>query len=316
MSPRRTVVALRALGLGDLLTVIPALRALATAFPRATRLLAAPATLAPLAHAAVDLDAVLPVSDLAGSVDCRHPEVAVNLHGRGPESHRLLLATAPDRLLAFRHPAIGESASGPVWREQEHEVERWCRLLRAFDIEADPGDLFLDPERLPPVAVPDGTTLLHPGAKAAARRWPADRWAQVARAEVRRGRPVLITCGAGEETLAEEVRCRAALPQACVRRPSNVLDLAGTVAAAGRVVCGDTGVAHLATALDRPSVLLFGPSPPERWGPPPGRRHLVLWKGRTGDPLGTTPDPGLLAITTDEVIGALARIRDASRGAA
>lgn len=316
MSGRGTVVALRALGLGDLLTAVPALRALAAAFPGSRRLLATPPSLAPLARAAADLDGVVPARDLGTPLHCRHPDVAVNLHGRGPESHRLLLATGPGRLLAFRHPQIPETVSAPLWREEEHEVSRWCRLLRAYGIDADPADLLLDPDRLPAIPLAPGTTLLHPGAKAVSRRWPPDRWSEVARAEVRRGCPVVITCGPGEEALAEEVRRGAALLPRCVRRPPNVLDLAGTVAAAARVVCGDTGVAHLATALDRPSVLLFGPSAPDRWGPPPGRNHVVLWTGRTGDPLADVPDAGLLAITCDEVVGALDRLAETSGGAA
>jgi ADP-heptose:LPS heptosyltransferase len=78
------------------------------------------------------------------------------------------------------------------------------------------------------------------------------------------------------------------------------------VAHAGRVLCGDTGVAHLATAYGTPSVVLFGPTPPSEWGPPPGRtRHRVLWSGGRGDPHAATPDAGLLAITVDDVLGAL-----------
>ena len=53
---RPVVVVLRALGLGDLLTAVPALRALADAFPRHPRLLAAPAVLAPLARASGAVD--------------------------------------------------------------------------------------------------------------------------------------------------------------------------------------------------------------------------------------------------------------------
>ncbi len=83
------------------------------------------------------------------------------------------------------------------------------------------------------------------------------------------------------------------------------------VAAARVVVCGDTGVAHLATAYRRPSVVLFGPVSPALWGPPvrPGREgplHVVLWHGDgTGNPWGTELDPALQQITVDEVIGAL-----------
>ncbi|MEJ7717324.1 MAG: glycosyltransferase family 9 protein [Thermoleophilaceae bacterium] len=82
--------------------------------------------------------------------------------------------------------------------------------------------------------------------------------------------------------------------------------LAAAVAAADRVVCGDTGVAHLATALGTPSVVLFGPTFPEEWGPPPSRPiHRVLWRGRRGDPHAAEPDAGLLEIGVEEVAVAL-----------
>lgn len=77
--------------------------------------------------------------------------------------------------------------------------------------------------------------------------------------------------------------------------------LAALVAAAGRVLCGDTGVAHLATSLGTPSVVLFGPVAPAQWGPPPLARHVALWAGRRGDPHGVTIDPGLLRLDVDEV---------------
>jgi ADP-heptose:LPS heptosyltransferase len=85
------------------------------------------------------------------------------------------------------------------------------------------------------------------------------------------------------------------------------LELAALVARARLVVCGDTGTAHLATAYRTPSVLLFGPTPPALWGPPPERtQHLVLWSGRRGDPHGLEPDPGLLEIPVDRVVEAAA----------
>jgi ADP-heptose:LPS heptosyltransferase len=71
------------------------------------------------------------------------------------------------------------------------------------------------------------------------------------------------------------------------------------------VACGDTGVAHLATALGTPSVILFGPTPPGEWGPTPDERHIVLWAGHRGDPHGDAPDPGLLEIAPADVVVAL-----------
>jgi ADP-heptose:LPS heptosyltransferase len=150
-------------------------------------------------------------------------------------------------------------------------------------------------------------TVLHPGAASPARRWPADRWAALARAERAAGRRVLVTGSAAERALADDVAAAAELPTAAVLAGrTDVAALAAVVAHAGRVVCGDTGVAHLATAYGVPSVVLFGPTPPSEWGPPPARpRHRALHRGGRGDPHGTAPDPRLLEIGVEEVIAAL-----------
>lgn len=299
-----TLLVLRALGLGDLLTGVPALRALAAAFPGHRRLLAAPAALEGLALLTGVVDAVVPVGPLAPLPSTlAGVAVAVNLHGRGPQSHRLLQALGPRRLVAFG--CAKAAHAGPAWRAGEHEVKRWCRLLGESGVPADPARLEL---AAPPAEPADrGATIVHPGAARPARRWPPARFAAVARAERAAGRQVLVTGAAGERALAEEVARLARLPGGAVRAGrTDLVGLAALVGAAGRVVCGDTGVAHLATALGTPSVTLFGPTSPERWGPPPGRpRHRVIWRGRPGDPHADRPDAGLLAISVPEVLAEL-----------
>lgn len=309
MASRPVVVALRPLWLGDLLTGIPALRALRNRFPHHRLVLAAPAVLAPLARLADAVDDVVPTQPHAALHPSLHgADVAVDLHGRGPASHRVLLGARPRRLVAFAHPAIPESSGLPTWREEEHEVHRWCRLLAETGIPADPRRLDLDPRRFPAPALAAGATLIHPGAKSPARRWPAERFAAVGRAEAAAGRRVLLTGGADEQALAGAVADAAGLPaEAVLAGRTSLVQLAGLVAGAGRVVANDTGIGHLATAFGTPSVILFGPSSPAHWGPPPGQcRHVPLWAGRRGDPHGRDPDPGLLELTVADVFRALA----------
>lgn len=295
------LVVLRALKLGDFLTAVPALRALTRAFPGHERLLAAPAWLEPLALHAGVVSRVVDTPGLAPhDPSLNRAEVAVNLHGSGPQSTALLAATDPGRLLSFGLPG------GPVWREDEHERHRWCRLLRESGIPADADDLHLD---IPDVDSLDGVvgaTVLHPGASSGARRWPATRWAAVARAEADAGRTVVLTGDTGEVGLADEIAARAGLdPSAVLAGRTSLLGLLAVVAASGRVVCGDTGLAHVASATGTPSVVLFGPTSPAVWGPPVNGPHIVLWSGRTGNPHATRPDPGLLAITVGDVLRAL-----------
>jgi ADP-heptose:LPS heptosyltransferase len=304
VTPR--LVVLRALGLGDFLTAVPALRALAAAFPGHRRILLAPAWLEPLAvlldgavDEIVDVEGRAAVPDALPAA-AHGAAVAVNLHGRGPQSTELLRATTPRRLVSFGLDG------GPAWRDGEHEVARWCRLLEASGIPADPRALDLD---APPGAARHGATVLHPGAAAPARRWPVDRWAAVARTERAAGRDVIVSAGPGEEIDAMSVAAAAGLLPASVRAGGDLGALARLVAGAGRVACADTGVAHLATALRVPSVVLFGPTPPAEWGPPPDRaKHRVLWAGRRGDPNGPAPDPGLLRIEPEAVSAELATL--------
>ncbi len=233
------------------------------------------------------------------------PATAVDLHGNGPPSHRLLTALRPGRVLAFAHPAT-PAVDGPAWRPDEHERERWCRLLRHYGIPADPTDLALDPPAGPSPA--PGAVVLHPGAGSPARRWPTDRWAAVARRLLARGARVVVTGGPGEDALV----ARAAVPGA-EPFPGGLPfpALSALVAGARAVVSGDTGIAHLAVAHATPSVTLFGPVAPGLWGPPRSRRHRVLWHpGPPGDPHADRPDGLLLRITPEDVLAALAELED------
>ncbi|MBV9792497.1 MAG: glycosyltransferase family 9 protein [Actinobacteria bacterium] len=303
------VLLLRALGLGDFLTGIPAFRAVARAFPGRRVILAAPAALAPLVPLTGAVDELLPTGELEPVPwTGPPPEVAIDLHGRGPASHRLVAGLHPGRLIVFGGEHAGGYA-GPDWRAGEHEVARWCRLCTESGIPADPADLELHY----PAEWRAGPrfTLLHPGAAAPGRRWPADRFAAVARQLTARGHRVRITGSAGERELALRIAAQAGLPDDHVLAGQTGLTaLVALVAPARLVISGDTGVSHLATALARPSVTLFGPVPPAEWGPPSHPRHQVLWAGSPGyrgDPHADQLDPALGAITPELALRASER---------
>jgi ADP-heptose:LPS heptosyltransferase len=254
------------------------------------------------------IDRLLPTTGLEepiawqGSLD-----VAVNLHGCGPQSHHLLQALEPQRLVAYTCADAGFDA-GPSWCAQEHEVERWRRLVRGIGGPCTAEDLRIAFTR----SLPTDVVLVHPGAAAGARRWPVDRWQAVVREIARQGRRVAITGLPHEAVLCEQVASgQPGVENWCGR--FDLLALARRVGEAAIVLSADTGMAHLATACGTPSVLLFGPTPPDLWGPviDPGR-HAVIWhpspEDPPGDPHGSDLDVRLARVTVSEVLEAVERL--------
>jgi ADP-heptose:LPS heptosyltransferase len=326
--PQPTAVVLRALHLGDLLVTVPALRALRRALPGYRIVLATAGSLAPLVAMTGAVDELLPTSAPdALAWDGPPPEVAVNLHGRGPQSHRALDtaldtaldAGAPRRRIGFGAPGWPGPDFDEIARRHPHERERWCAMLSAHGIPADPTDLLLpapagvDPRR---TCTP---VLVHPGARYGSKRWPARRFAEVAAALNCPVTPVLLTGTADERDLAQAVARAAGLPESRVLAGRTDLgELCTLVASAALVVSGDTGIAHVAAAFGTPSVTLFGPVGPQQWGPPPDGPHVVLGEAgvRRGDPFADDPDPALLAVGVGDVLRAAASLRGRPRPAA
>lgn len=304
MAVTDTILVLRALGLGDLLTGIPALRGLRRARPDARIVLATPERFCQLAMLSGAVDAIEPTPGLGRLHRQRtSPVLAVNLHGSGPESIVDLLTSQPQSLLTHRHNAFPD-VDGPPWRSDVHEVDRWCGLLEWAGITCDPEDLLI----ARPSGYPDrsGLVVIHPGAASAARRWPAQRFAEVA-AELRdSGHQVVVTGDSDELELARTVARGAGLDESAVLAGSlGLLGMVALISDCRLLICGDTGVGHIATATGTPSVLLFGPTPPHRWGPRGPGLHTALWAGDVGDPHADQPHSGLLLITVSRVLAAV-----------
>jgi heptosyltransferase-1 len=109
--------------------------------------------------------------------------------------------------------------------------------------------------------------LINPGAAWPNKRWPPDRYGEVAAflSEVRHLRPIVLW-GPGEEALAHAV-VDASSGSARVAPPTALSDLVALSRAASLMVSGDTGPLHVAAAAGTPIVAVFGPTDPNRNGP-------------------------------------------------
>ena len=152
--------------------------------------------------------------------------------------------------------------------------------------------------------------VLNPGAGWGAKQWPAKRYGEVARSLAKDGLTPLINCGPGEEELA--LAAENASESTARRISCSIGELIALIRRARLFIGGDTGPLHLAAALQVPVVAIFGPTDPARNGPY-GTRSIMLRAPSSLTSLSHTggPDPGLLSITTDEVIAAARQLLEA-----
>ncbi len=151
---------------------------------------------------------------------------------------------------------------------------------------------------------PAPIALLNPGAGWGAKRWPPERYAAVAAALAARGFSVLVNVGPSEESMAATIHTEsggAATPVTCTL--AQLIALTRRVAL---VIAGDTGPLHLACALARPVIGIYGPTDPARNGPY-GTRFRVLRSplSQRNHARREAPESGLLTITPNQVLAAV-----------
>jgi heptosyltransferase I len=149
--------------------------------------------------------------------------------------------------------------------------------------------------------------ILNPGAGWGAKRWPAERYGEVARGLAKRGLRSIINYGPGEESLAHEVETAS---QSTARTMTcSITELITLTRRAKLFVGGDTGPLHLAAALRVPVVAIYGPTDPARNGPF-ATRSIVLRSAEsvTSHARRAEADEGMLEIGSEAVVGAAEKL--------
>ena len=157
-----------------------------------------------------------------------------------------------------------------VYRDRRHVAERYFDAARGLGVSPDgqPPEVFVPMEatlggdRFLGDAGVSGLTLiaLVPGAAHFTKRWPEHHWAALTELLVQKGLGVVVLGGPAEAGLGARL---AAIAGKHGVSAAGKFDLAGTAALLKRMRCavaGDTGVMHLATAVQVPVVTLLGPT--------------------------------------------------------
>jgi ADP-heptose:LPS heptosyltransferase len=117
---------------------------------------------------------------------------------------------------------------------------------------------------------------IHPGASVESRRWSPQKFAVVADFLAARGLQVILTGTTAEAELTQAVQKAMRFSAINLAGRTSLGAIAALLSKACLLVCNDTGVSHLAAALQVKSVVIFSASDPNRWAPLNRERHRVL----------------------------------------
>jgi heptosyltransferase-1 len=197
-----------------------------------------------------------------------------------------------------QHVSIAEAIAGYTMKRPPVESARDL----SSELPCDPQAEARIEQRLAEQGIRD-FAILNPGAGWGAKRWPAERYGEVARKLAEQGLHSILNYGPGEEELARTAEAASGgtvRPMSC-----SITELIALTRRARLFIGGDTGPLHLAAALRVPVVGIYGPTDPGRNGPY-GTRKVVLRSAEsiTSHARRAEADEGMLAIRSEAVVGA------------
>ena len=251
-------------------------------------------------------------ASLIGRIRTARYDWAIGCGSASPRLARYALMTGAVRRVGFKAGSEGGwirtyTDALPEPDVGLHEVERTFRLLAPLGIAGAPPPMRLVPDAACVDAARealgkapgDGAGPLvafHISSRRPENRWPAERFVALGRMLLTHGARILLLWSPGSETnvfhpgddgKAEAIRRdlgEGVLPFPTVR----LRELVAALGEADFVVCGDGGAMHIAAALGKPTVVVWGRTDPARWRP--WRTPHVLLRAESGRASDVAPD--------------------------
>lgn len=173
----------------------------------------------------------------------------------------------------------------PSLPEEVHVIERYLTVLKPLGIHSKEYAMTL---HLPDEAITFANKFLHnhgvqekdtiiainPGTTWPSKNWPTDYYATIAKALKHNGH-ILLCGGPAEEALGKMIVEQSGISLINAINQTSLLQLAALISRSSVLVTGDTGPLHMGIGLNIPTVSLFGPTDPRKFGPLTGE-HIIL----------------------------------------
>jgi ADP-heptose:LPS heptosyltransferase len=315
-APPQRVAVFRALALGDLLCAVPSLRAFRRAWPKAEITLVGLPWARKLARrftAYIDRFIEFPgwpglperkpllseIPEFLAAMQRERFDLAIQLHGSGTIVNSLVALFGAHRTAGFFPPGYfcPDPTTFASWPENGLEIHRLLSLVDflglprhgdELEFPLDESDYRRLDALLPSADRP--LAVVHPGASVTARQWPAERFTAVADKLANAGFAIVLTGVAGERITVERVASNMRHEVLDLCSLTDLGALGALVSRAQLLICNDTGISHIAAALQTPSVVISTGDNPARWAPINRRLHRVLCH-----PVGVAPDDAIEA---------------------
>jgi heptosyltransferase I len=301
------ILVVRLGAMGDVIHALPAAASLKQSFPRSFLAWAVEPRWTPLLEGNPYLDEVIPVDRsrwrtvlaLRRHLRSLKFDFAVDMQGL-IKSALVASGARPDRIYGFDRTQARERwaalfYSNPVKTSSAHVVEKNLELAQAAGAN-NPVRSFAVPVGAPEGKLPEGPFVLaNPSAGWVSKQWPIERYSEL-------GRRLKEECGL--ELVLNGMNL-GSVPHA-LTHTSGLAGLIDATRRARAVIGVDSGPLHLAAALGKPGVAIFGPTDPARNGPF-GDSFTVLRSPQavTSYKRRETIDPAMLEIPVDQVFAAL-----------
>ena len=219
----------------------------------------------------------------AKAIEAHHFDIGVLLTNSFASALLFYLAKIPERwgyAKDGRHLLLTKRITQPLQEKSSHQLQYYLTLVSKLGMETPPVRLdyplsahdkdeareFLiscNVDTKKPVVI------LSPGASyGPSKRWPAENFSALAISlQNKIGAQILIVGAQQEAPLGESIADRMNNKPVVLTGKTNLNRLAGLVAHTTLFVSNDSGPMHLANALHRPVIAIFGPTDPRRTGP-------------------------------------------------